>query len=241
MSVAAPASRPRVRSRRSQRYRIDTPRPDDDAAISQLLRLPMDGRVRLSLRREPNRRLAAAIEGDRHHEVVVRQRSDGQVIAYGHRSVRRLWIDGRPQRVGYLGGLRLLPGVRLPRGLIAEAFAAMLATRRPDEAGFDITSIMSDNHAARRGLERGVPGLPTYTPLGEMMTMTFRVRRQSRGGYVSSVAEARAQLQRRFDPAFQGRPCWVDCDDPPLLREEHHVAIGDPDAPLAVAGGLGSA
>ncbi len=235
MSVATALPGPPTPTRRSQRYQLDTPGPADDPAIAGLLRLPMGERVRLSLRREPDRRLASRVQGDRHHEIVVRQRVDGQVVGYAHRAVRMLWIDGQAQRVGYLGGLRVRPGVRLPRGVIGEAFDAMLATRQPDEAGFDLTSILSDNRAARRGLERNLPGLPTYTPWGEMLTVTFRVRGAPSRGAVTPSPAAQGRLHRCHDPLYHARPCWPGPRDARLALGQQAVAIGRAADPLASA------
>jgi hypothetical protein len=49
---------------------------------------------------------------------------------------------------------------------------------------FDVTAIVADNTPARRLLERGVPGLPTYRPLQDLVTCilpTWPVSRVSRG------------------------------------------------------------
>jgi len=156
----------------SGEYFCDMPRSGDEADIQRLYALPMPGAISLSLQVEPNYQHAASIQGDRHDMVVVRRRSDEQVVAIGSRSVRELWINGELRRVGYLSGLRNMPGVRLPRRLIAQTFDQLLSMRRPDEVDYDLTSIMADNVTARRALERGVKGLPRYSPVGEIVTLT---------------------------------------------------------------------
>jgi hypothetical protein len=52
---------------------VDLATPADDPEIRRLLRdNPMDGEIRVSLEREPNAFLAAAVEGEPHHMVVAR-------------------------------------------------------------------------------------------------------------------------------------------------------------------------
>ena len=203
------------------RYVVDGPGPGDDAALAALLALPMGGRMRLSMRPGPDRDAAAAWRGERGERgegggrgatVLVRDRETGRPVATGSRSVRTLWINGEPARVGYLSGLRNTPGVRLPRRVIAAAFNRLLNTRHEDEAAFDLTAVMADNAVARRALERGVPGLPTYTPLGGLLTVTVRAggrRRAVPSGEPAEPAEVVALLHED-GRRFQARPVWND-------------------------------
>jgi hypothetical protein len=151
-------------------YRVELAAPSDDPGIRALLREPMGGGIRISLEREPDARLAGGVEGERHLTMVARDRS-GHMAAMGSRSVRTVWLDGAPARVGYLGQLRRRPEASRAAGpLLRAGFQVLGATRRPDELPFDLTSIASENVAARRLLERGVRGIPRYLPLAEVVT-----------------------------------------------------------------------
>ncbi|MEM9418751.1 MAG: hypothetical protein AAGA25_06780 [Planctomycetota bacterium] len=180
------------------------PRDSDQAQLQKLYAQSMPGRITLSLRADPDYRRALDIQGDRHDTVIVRQRDNGQAVAMGSRSVHPLWINGDIQRVGYLSSLRNSPGVRLPRRLVAEAFNWLLDQRRSDEAEFDLTSILTDNHTARRALERGVKGMPRYTPIGEFNTCAFRAVEHK------PLAACR-RLTERDTPALEA-----------LLCQDHH-------------------
>jgi hypothetical protein len=145
--------------------------PGDDAELRALLREgAMDGAIRLALTREPRFALAAAVEGVRHHTVVVRDAGTGRLLGMGTRSVREVFHGGEPALVGYLGQLRAAPGVRHVRRTRA-GFAHLERTVQADELPFDLTAIVSDNEPARRLLERGLPGLPVYRPLAEVETL----------------------------------------------------------------------
>jgi hypothetical protein len=81
----------------------DWARPEDDAALRRLLReTPMDGRIRISLEREPGLFRAAEIEGGIHHCAVARDPSNGVPIAMCSRLVRRMWVNGERRPAGYL-------------------------------------------------------------------------------------------------------------------------------------------
>jgi hypothetical protein len=155
---------------------------DDDADIRRLLREnPMPGRVSISMEREPDARLAAAVEGDVHHTIIARD-DDGTLIAMGSVAVRDAYLNGRVARVGYLGQLRLDHRVR-PCGAIIRAGYQFFRELRPT-LGADLlfTSIASDNTPARRLLERALPGMPIYRPIDQFVTSLFPVQATPRRG-----------------------------------------------------------
>lgn len=227
---------------------VEHARPEDDAAIRELLRRhPMGDTIRLTLEREPSVWMAAGIEGERHHTVVARERGTGRIVGMGSRAVRRAWVDGRPVRLGYLAQLRRLPELR-GRALLAEGYAACAATRRPDELPFDLTTIVADNRAARRLLERGLPELPVYRPWAELVTLTIPVARRARPlppGIAPAVAAdlpAIAGCLERNLRRYQFAPAWTAADlaDPERARglaPEDFLLARDPgDPPERVRG-----
>ncbi|TVP48524.1 MAG: hypothetical protein EA350_03155 [Gemmatimonadales bacterium] len=177
-------------------YRVELAGPGDDPEIRALLREPMGGGIRISLEREPDARLAGAMEGDRHATMVARDRT-GRIAAMGSRSVRTVWLDGAPARLGYIGQLRRRPEASRAAGpLLRAGFKVLGSTRRPGELPFDLTSIAAGNVPARRLLERGVRGVPSYLPLAEVVTCLVptggRLRRGSGGAPVAAAAVAGA-------------------------------------------------
>jgi hypothetical protein len=143
----------------------------DDAEIRRLLREnPMPGRISISLEREPDASLAAAVEGDVIHTIVARNGGTGRLIAMGSVSVRDVWLNGTVMRTGYLGQLRLDRRYRSRASIVIAGYR--LFRELHDELGVELylTSIASDNMIARRFLERGLPGMPTYRPLNTFVT-----------------------------------------------------------------------
>ncbi len=208
-------------------HRFERALAEDDAAIRALLRRhPMPGRVRVTLEREPSFGLGSAVDGERTHVFVLREPETGRVLGMAQRSVSSAWIDGRPQLVGYLSHMRRDEDRPLARGVAAAGFAACEASRCADELPFDVTSILAENTRARRLLESGLPGLPTYEHLCRYRTFAIDVRAarklspaRSRGTQsleirraVDADAPAIASfLQRRLSHhAFA--PVWTEAD-----------------------------
>ncbi len=164
---------------RTSRYLVGPACPEDDGEIRALLRnQPMDGPIRLTFEREPELRLATAVEGERHATVLVRERASGRLLGMGSRSVRWAWVNGEPARIGYLAQLRRRPELAVGRHTLAACYALCRAARRADELPYDTTCIFAANRAARRLLERGLPGLPTYRRYAELRTLVLPVRRE---------------------------------------------------------------
>ncbi|HYU34744.1 MAG TPA: hypothetical protein VEW48_21555 [Thermoanaerobaculia bacterium] len=192
---------------------VDLATPADDPEIRRLLRdNPMDGEIRVSLEREPNAFLAAAVEGEPHHTVVAREPGTGRIVGMGTRAVWNAFVNGEPRRVGYLSQLRVDRTVRGRRRLLAAGYAALRELRGADEAPFDITSIIADNETARRLLAAGIPGLPSYRELSGFVTLVLPTLRRRRTlssvriepglpGRMSEVADCLARNRRRYQAA----------------------------------------
>jgi hypothetical protein len=160
---------------------VDLATPEDDPEIRRLLREnPMDGAIRVSLEREPDASLAAAVEGDRHATVVARDPGTGRIVGMGTRAVWNAFVNGEPRRLGYLSQLRVDRASRGRLRLLTAGYKVLGDLRKPDEAPFDLTSIIADNETARRLLGRGLPGLPTYRELSGFVTLVVPTLRPGR-------------------------------------------------------------
>jgi len=173
-------ARPPGTTRPPARPRVRPATPGDDASLRCLLREgAMAGWVRLALEREPSYFDSLDREAERHDTVVLEEPGEdgepgnGGIVAMGARLVHSARLAGAPVRIGYLGHLRVAPGRRLPRGALREGWGCLLDQRRSEELPFDLTSIARDNLAARRLLERGLPGIPRYHPIAEYEVLAF--------------------------------------------------------------------
>lgn len=151
--------------------------PQDDNEVREILReAPMEGEIRLSLEREPQSTISLGVEGHPHHFFLARDARNGRLLGFCSRAIKRVWWQGEERQIGYLGQLRTRTGFRPRLHHWVKGFRACDETRQPEELPFDFTAILEDNHRARRLLERGLPGLPTYERWCELETLSIRVR-----------------------------------------------------------------
>lgn len=189
----------------------------DDADVRRLLReSPMGGAVSVTLEREPDASVAAAVEGDVHHTVVARDRSTGAVAAVGAVSVRDAYLNGHVARLGYLGQLRLARAYTGRASVLRGGYAFLRRLHETTGASVYLTSIFSDNHRARRFLERGLPGMPAYRPLETFETLLMPVAWRPNppaGGRVrknvNREPEDLVDCLRRNGPRYQLSPAWT--------------------------------
>jgi hypothetical protein len=159
-------------------YAVGFADSDDDPDIRQLLReTTFAGDVQLSLEREPDSTLSSALEGDVHGTIVARDSATGTLAGIASRSVRDVFINGKPARVGYLGQLRITQGFRSRRELLAAGFdfCRILHERERDSSMY-LASVVADNHQAMRLLSRGGPGWPRFEPVDSLTSLAIPVR-----------------------------------------------------------------
>jgi hypothetical protein len=205
------------------RVKFDLASTSDDAEIRRLLREnPMRGQIALSLEREPDYFADAGISGEVKQTVVAH---DGQrVAAVGACTIRERFVNGRPARVGYLGGLRLDAPYEGRFDILRRGYDFFRELQTEAPADYYFTSIASDNQRARNFLERGVRGMPLYEFIGEFVTLVISTRgralaktaaqsdrriRQRSGGW---PGDPLVEFLNRANAAFQFSPCWTAQD-----------------------------
>jgi hypothetical protein len=178
----------------------------DDATLRGVLRNNgMRTWVEMTMEREPSFFAGADICGK---EWAVLAEERGEVVGMYTAAIRPVYLDGRPERLGYLGGLRVNAPHRHRIGHLRRGYAS-IGTLAPARGTRDwwFTVIAAENHAARRLLEAGVPGLPTYHPLGEYVTFALPASRGRRAGlwrraraaHVARILEFHASRVASFD------------------------------------------
>jgi len=146
---------------------------DHDAALRRLLREnPIPGSISVSLEREPEFFAAANIEGSEHQTIVAIE--NGRVVATGSISTRQRFINGEPMRVGYLSGLRLDRSCKGRAEILRRGYDLFRNIHDQGGPPIYLSSIVAGNQAALRFLEKGLPGMPTYRFLGDLVTLIIR-------------------------------------------------------------------
>lgn len=232
----------RSRPRRVGDLVVEPATPEDEPELRRLLRdNPMDGEIRVSLEREPNAFLAAAVEGEPHHTIVAREIAGGGIVGMGSRSVWNAFVNGEPRRLGYLSQLRVDRAFRGQKRLLTAGYDLIRSFRAPGETPFDVTSIVADNQVARRLLSAGLPGIPLYREIEPFATLILPAGRPRRAG--GKVRVERGSRERMAEVAtclernrrrYQLAPRFTAED---LLSPERSRGLVPEDFYLAVAGG----
>ncbi len=151
----------------------------DDPAIRRLLReTPMRGAIRIGFEREPDYFRSSDLAGGVDQTIVA---FDGeQLVCAGRCTHRTCWVNGRETRVGYLGELRLAEGGRGRFTIVRDGYRFFHSLQRSDPPALCFTSIAADNMRARRLLESGLRGLPSYGFLAELDSVLIAVPRRPR-------------------------------------------------------------
>jgi len=157
---------------------VDVAAPEDDAGIRGLMRRQaMPGRVRMAFCREPDFSIGCAATGMDYRILVARAAERGEIVGVACRSTRRVFLDGRAQRIGYLGQLRVDERFR-GRWLVARGFSMLQQIDREDPLPCYLASIV-DGNAEATGVLVGTPrrSFPSFREVAAYRTLAIRTRR----------------------------------------------------------------
>jgi len=140
---------------------------------------PMEGKIAVTFRREPSWFGAAVVDGTFHQTLACRELDSGQIVGLACRSIRDVFVNGKPAEIGYLSGLRFLPAHR-NLGLVARGFAAMKELHGDARTPYYLTTIAEGNETALKVLTSGRARLPAYHPAGAYHTVAIALSRREK-------------------------------------------------------------
>ena len=160
-------------------FRFGLAKPEDNTELLDFsAKTDMPGAIRFSFDRSPDYLAALRVEGFHSDVLICRENKTGRLVATGHRSVKRVFVNGELETVGYLGGLRVEPEVR-SASFLSRGYAQLRELRAGHPAPFDLTTIMEDNFQARKVLISGRLGLPAYHDFGRFCCMALSLQGKS--------------------------------------------------------------
>lgn len=165
------------------RFEYDLANDSDDRLLSELLRsTPTDGSIRIAFCRNPSFFAAAEVEGDRHQTVVCREQEGDAgecetLIGMGSLSSQQRFVNGNPEEVGYLSGLRIHRDYR-SLGILARGFQRLREIHQQRPLAVYLTTIAEGNQNAWRLLTSGRAGLPIYHYLSDFHSIAIPISRR---------------------------------------------------------------
>lgn len=154
------------------KFRLGT-KADDFALRALLRRNAMPGSISLSMRHEPSFFEAAEVEGNKTRVIVCEDPE--QVVGMGVISEREVYVNGTPERVGYISRLRLDEAYRSSTGLIRGYRYFKTIQEKEFKLPYYLTTIMESNKHAVNTLTAGHADLPVYQKTGGYVTVVIPV------------------------------------------------------------------
>jgi hypothetical protein len=149
---------------------------DDDALRTLLRHIAMPGNITLSFQREPSFLLAEQVGCVTSQVMICKDRSKDEIVGMGSRSIRHVYIDGKPAQVGYLSMLRGIPEARGNIAL-ARGYRYLLKLHADGAVPYYFTTILDDNTDAKALLTSARGGLPVYKAVARLITYLIPLRR----------------------------------------------------------------
>lgn len=186
-----------------------------DREIEQLLATSQMGGSIIDLDYQARPSFLSSLEmyGFSHDLVLIRPAGVSHLAGLGIRSLRRAFLQGEPNRIGYLHHLRLHPEIR--GGMyLARGYRGVRGFFTGQPAPVTLTSVLEENHSARKTLEanRNSASMPSYDPVSRYLTALIPLRGPGR----------RWPAIRRTRPVFNAR--MLKPDDFSLLQELFFLA-----------------
>jgi len=168
--------------------RIELATYQDEVALRELLvKTAMPGVIRLSYAREPHFFNSLHVLG-KQNQIAVARNVIGNIVGFGIRSIKPMYVNDEIQQIGYLSNLRLEKKYR-GNILLAKGFKYLYELHQDNQCSFYLTTIMADNENAKEVLFESRGLLPVYHPWGKLNTYLIND---------SSIKLPRSNLQIEF-------------------------------------------
>lgn len=134
-----------------------------------------DGNVRINLDMSPDIFDAVNVSGYSYEIQAVEDVSTGELVAAGIRSLRKCFVNGQVQTIGYLSGLRVAGKYRKSRAMFM-IFKKLRELYLQGECFAYLTSVFNGNETAKKVLTSGKAGIPHFKTLKQLNTYVFKPR-----------------------------------------------------------------
>jgi hypothetical protein len=164
----------------NERFIIEPASVEDGREIIEILEEEAaPGNPSLFYTRRPNAVLSMKKEGEHVSIMVCRSRTNNEIAGFGAYSINRCFLDGKARPVAYLFGLRCRKKYRYKAGrMIPEIYSRIRIELESQAVDHVITTILSENMAARHLLTRPHVNMPQYLPLGKYEVFAVDPRKQ---------------------------------------------------------------
>lgn len=145
----------------------------DDMKLQKIIsENPMQGKIGVSFQRHPSFFRSVEILGK--HNQVVTAKENNDIIGFGIRSIKPVYVNGKVADIGYLSGLRIAEGHRNSI-VLAKGYRFLKILHQDKKVQLYISTIVADNDIAKNTLTSGRAGLPAYHNIGDYYTFVIPI------------------------------------------------------------------
>lgn len=165
-------------SYQNDKFDIGLAGPQDS---EQLLRIyecgDFKGGISVLYTRRPDPYLSLQREGEKAVIPIVTDKENGIIVGMGACVIRKATVNGEIRNTGYLTGLKGLPNYRKRVPSITDTYQFLYDQTRQD-VDLYYTTILSENVAVQKMLEKKRKNMPEYRSQGEYTVYCFRTGRR---------------------------------------------------------------
>ena len=236
-------------SSRSERLVFEPAGPADSPEILEILEdIDFKGKISLTFTRRPDPYASLQKEGRQVDVIGCRDRRTGRLMGVAASAINSMFLNGEPADIGYVFGLRVRKEYRRKTLILPRGFQYLFSLHQGINLPFYLTTILEENTAAQRLLEKRRPRMPVYQYFGDYETYAlatgkrapgvgnFRFRAAGKSDVGALAAFLRTQGRRfQFFPVLGE----ADLDDPDatLSFRDFHLLL-DPRGEIAAAGAV---
>lgn len=125
-----------------------------------------DGKIAVQYLRNPSPIDSFAKEGEKVFLLTLKDKFENKLVGLGACIIRKVYKKGKVVRMGYLAGLKLLPKYHKKIAFFPYIYQKLYDITK-DEVDFYFTTILTDNVAAQKMLEKSRKLMPLYEYLGD--------------------------------------------------------------------------
>ena len=152
------------------RFEFGLAAAEDDGPLRQRMAEDwMRGNISVSFRREPNYFAGCQVQGEAFQAIKCTDKKSGEIIGLGSRLTTTVFINGKPQKIGYLADLRLHSDYRNST-ILARGYRFLRQLHQANPVPLYYSVILDGNQLALKNLLGGRAGLPDYRDLGLILT-----------------------------------------------------------------------
>lgn len=155
-------------------FEIGLAQPSDARQLLELYECgDFEGDVCVLYTRRPDPYRSLMNEGEKAVIPVVRDTRNGVIAGMGACIIRKAYINGEIRSTGYLAGLKELPEYRRRVPAISQTYRYLYDQTKNDVELY-YTTILKENTAVQRMLEKKRKSMPEYRRVGEYTVYNFR-------------------------------------------------------------------